>query len=165
MPTRNKSDDSTLEEGGERVRRRARLTGDVTAARQAARHSKIRKDHSSEIAEDYVELVAELIEEHGEARTVDLAKRLGVSHVTVTRTVRRLQDDGLVRTEPYRSIHLTELGRGLAQRSRERHRLVVAFLRKLGVNAVDAEADAEGIEHHLSEATLTAVRRFVERDG
>lgn len=137
--------------------------GELSAAeRQARRHRRIRDDHSVEIAEDYVELIAELIREHGEARTVDIAHRLGVSHVTVTRTVARLQSAGLVRTQPYRSIFLTDAGQDLATRSASRHGLVVAFLRKLGVGDQDAETDAEGIEHHVSEATLQAIRRFVE---
>lgn len=133
----------------------------AAAARQAAHHQKIRQDHSGEIAEDYVETIAQLIREHGEARSVDIARRLGVSHVTVAKTIARLQRDGLVRSQPYRSIFLTDQGGDLALRAERRHRLVVAFLLKLGVNPADAEADAEGIEHHVSEATMSAIRRFV----
>ena len=107
---------------------------DEAAARQAAGHSKIRRDHSSEIAEDYVETVAQLVRTHGEARTVDIARRLGVSHVTVTKTVARLQNEGLVSSEPYRSIFLTDDGRNLAERIEMRHQLVVRFLRAIGVN-------------------------------
>lgn len=128
---------------------------------QARRHSKTRRDHSAEIAEDYVELIAQLIRTHGEARTVDIAKRLGVSHVTVTKTIARLQTAGLVRSQPYRSIFLTDNGQELASLSEQRHQLVVTFLTKLGVNPVDAEIDAEGIEHHVSDATMQAIRRFV----
>lgn len=134
---------------------------DASVARQAAGHSRIRQDHSSEIAEDYVELIAQLIAQSGEARTVDLAARLGVSHVTVTKTLARLQRDGLIRSEPYRSIFLTDSGQNLAQRSRERHALVVEFLCRLGVSADTAELDAEGIEHHVSDETLQAMRRLV----
>ncbi len=134
---------------------------DPSIARQAAGHSKIRRDHSAEIAEDYVEIIAQLIASQGEARTVDIARRLGVSHVTVTKTLARLQREGLVRSEPYRSIFLTPAGAELARRSAGRHALVVQFLRMLGVDAASAEADAEGIEHHVSEATLSAIRRFV----
>lgn len=128
---------------------------------QAARHTKIRRDHSQEIAEDYVELIAQLLRTQGEARTVDLAGRLGVSHVTVTKTLARLQRSGLVRSQPYRSIFLTDSGEKLARAAAERHQLVVEFLRKIGVEPAAAEADAEGIEHHVSEATMEAIRRFV----
>lgn len=136
---------------------------DAAVARQAESFSRIRKDHSSETAEDYVELISQLIRGKGEARTVDIAARLGVSHVTVTKTIARLQKEGFVRSEPYRSIFLTDSGDNLARRSEQRHRLVVEFLQKLGVHDADAETDAEGIEHHISEATLDAMRRFIER--
>ncbi len=135
--------------------------GDAAVQNQAARFTRVREDHSREIAEDYVELIAELIAAHGEARTVDIARRLGVSHVTVTKTITRLQKEGLVSTQPYRSIFLTTEGEEIAQRSAARHTLVVTFLRKLGVSRADAESDAEGIEHHLSAATLAAMERFV----
>ena len=135
------------------------------AESQAERHRRIRDDHSVEIAEDYVELIAQLIVQHGEARTVDIAKRLGVSHVTVTKTIGRLQREGLVRSEPYRSIFLTGEGEALAARSAARHALIVAFLRKLGVGETDAETDAEGIEHHVSNATLDAIRHFMDANA
>lgn len=147
--------------GGKRPSGRRRTSGDASVVRQAESFHRIRRDHSSETAEDYVELISQLIRGKGEARTVDIAARLGVSHVTVTKTIARLQKEGLVRSEPYRSIFLTESGDHLASRSEQRHRLVVEFLRKLGVNDADAETDAEGMEHHLSEATLEAMRRFL----
>lgn len=134
-------------------------------SRVAASHGfqRTRADHATELAEDYVELIAELIAETGEARTVDIASRLGVTHVTVTNTVNRLKRDGLVTSEPYRSIFLTDKGRQLALAARERHDLVVDFLIALGVPAADAEIDAEGIEHHISDSTIAAMKRLVDR--
>ena len=108
-----------------------------------------------------MELIESLISEKGEARAVDLAERLGLSHVTVSKTIQRLQREGYVTTQPYRSIFLTEKGRHLAVHSRARHELVLAFLVKLGVSDAIAEIDAEGIEHHVSEETLEAMRRFL----
>jgi DtxR family transcriptional regulator, manganese transport regulator len=122
---------------------------------------RVREDHSRENAEDYVELIEALIEETGEARAVDLAKRLAVSHVTVSKTVQRLQREGLVTSEPYRSIFLTDEGSRMARKSRERHALVLQFLAKLGVSPETAEIDAEGIEHHVSRETLDAMQRFL----
>ena len=115
-----------------------------------------------ETAQDYVEAIADLAAVHGEARAVDLARRLGVSHVTVIRTVARLQRDGFVSTKPYRSIFLTERGSQLAEESRRRHEIVVAFLRGLGVPEQIAQTDAEGIEHHVSPETLAAFKRSAE---
>jgi DtxR family manganese transport transcriptional regulator len=125
------------------------------------RFQRTRLDHALETAEDYVELIETLIAERGEARAVDLAERLGVSPVTVGKTVQRLAREGYVTSQPYRAIHLTDAGRSLAAASRARHELVLAFLLALGVPPETAEADAEGIEHHASEPTLAAMRRFV----
>jgi len=121
-----------------------------------------RRARKAEIAEDYVELIADLIDSGGEARAVDIARGLGVSHATVINTVSRLQRDGLVEKKPYRAIFLTEEGRRLALWSRRRHELVVQFLVALGVNGQTAHADAEGMEHHVSAETLDAFRRFIE---
>ena len=133
------------------------------AEKQAEYHSHTRQARSLEIAEDYVEVIALLIDSDGEARVVDLARRLGVTHVTVIRTIERLQRAGLVTSKPYRSIFLTDSGRKLADRVRKRHELVVQFLLALGVDAETARIDAEGIEHHVSAQTLAAFGRLVEK--
>jgi len=130
-----------------------------TTELQAAALKRTRSEHAMETAEDYVEAIGDLSALQGEARAVDLAKRLGVSHVTVVRTVARLQRDGYVSTRPYRSIFLTEKGSRLAEASRRRHDIVVAFLRSLGVPEEIAQTDAEGIEHHVSPETLEAFIR------
>ncbi|RPJ53114.1 MAG: manganese-binding transcriptional regulator MntR [Acidobacteria bacterium] len=141
-------------------------TGTVrTAEAQASALRQTRRKHSSETAEDYVEAIAELTESVGEARAVELARRLGVSHVTVIRTVSRLQRDGYLSTRPYRAIFLTDKGVKLARESRERHHLVVEFLRSLGIPEPAVQADAEGIEHHVSAETLAAFRRHLKRAG
>ena len=134
------------------------------ANRQAQRFRRVRDAHQTELAEDYVELIADLIEQTGEARVVDLAGRLGVTNATVNSTIQRLQRDGLVTSKPYRSIFLTEQGQTLAATSRERHRIVRDFLIALGVDAETADADAEGLEHHVSDATLDAFRSHLRKD-
>lgn len=136
--------------------RRARLDDPAAAFRQT------RAAHQAETAEDYVKLVAKLIDAHGEARSTDLAKHLGITSASVTSTIARLQRDGLIEHRPYRSIFLTKAGRELAEMARRRHRLVVEFLRALGVSERAAEQDAEGIEHHISPETFDAFTRFIE---
>ena len=135
--------------------------GPETAAIQ--RHT--RRAHAQERAQDYVEAIAELIDSQGEARATDIARSLGVTHVTVIRTVQRLQRDGLVHTRPYRSIFLTDAGRRLAVRAKARHETVVAFLEALGVPPATARRDAEGIEHHVSPETLAAFERVLQGDA
>lgn len=129
---------------------------------QAERFKRVREAHQTELAEDYVELIDDLIAETGEARVVDLAGRLGVTNATVNHTIARLQRDGLVTSKPYRAIFLTERGQEMATAARDRHRIVFELLLALGVDAATAEVDAEGLEHHVSDATLAAFRAFLE---
>ena len=130
---------------------------------QARRFARVRLAHRTEVREDYVELIAELIAAQGEARATDLAERLGVTPATVANTLARLKRVGLVEMRPYRSIFLTAEGAALAAASRARHELVVEFLLALGVSSDVAESDAEGLEHHLSEETLAAMRAFTAK--
>jgi DtxR family transcriptional regulator, manganese transport regulator len=126
------------------------------------RYKRTRDVHSKESAEDYVELIDDLINERGEARVVDIAAKLAVSNVAVSKAVQRLQRDGFVSSLPYRSIFLTDLGKELAARAKVKHKLVHDFLLSLGVSAGAADSDAEGIYHHVSEETLTAMKKHLE---
>jgi DtxR family manganese transport transcriptional regulator len=72
-----------------------------------------------------------------------------------------LQRDGLVETKPYRGLFLTQEGERLAKAAKARHDLVVRFLLALGLDPETAEADAEGLEHHVSEKALEAFARFL----
>lgn len=128
--------------------------------------AKVRADHAQETAEDYVEAVSDMVHRTGECRVRDLANIMGVSHVTVTRIVTRLQEEGLIETEPYRPVRLTAAGEKLAANSRQRHEVVLKFLLTLGVPQADAERDTEGIEHHVGQATLDCMAAFIrERSG
>jgi len=118
------------------------------------RFQRVRESHAMETAEDYVEAIADLVAASGEARVGELARHFGVSHVTVSRTVGRLQTHGLCTTAPYRPIELTELGQSLAAEAKRRHGIVLGFLLLLGIPAEAARLDAEGMEHHVSEETL-----------
>ncbi len=129
----------------------------------AAAFNHVRDAHQTEVAEDYVELVSDLIEAKGEARSVDLAECLGISPATVNKTVARLQRDGYLTAERYRSIFLTDKGEALAAAMRERHRIVYDFLRAIGVSADTAELDAEGLEHHVSDETLACFQSIIRR--
>jgi DtxR family manganese transport transcriptional regulator len=123
----------------------------------------VRDARRNELAEDYVELIAELIHEHGEARPVDIAARLGVRAPTVTKTLDRLAREGLIIRAKYRSVFLTDEGRALAGVCRRRHEIVLRFLLSLGLDPETAERDAEGIEHHVSAQTLALFAAFADR--
>jgi DtxR family manganese transport transcriptional regulator len=132
----------------------------LPAEAQAAIQRRTRSANDAETAQDYLEVIADLIDAVGEARAVDIARRLGVTHVTVVKTVGRLQRNGLVTSRPYRSIFLTDSGRQVAEDARRRHEIVREFLVALGVAPTTAEADAEGMEHHVSEETLNVFTKF-----
>jgi len=119
------------------------------SALQAESLRQTRREHAAETAEDYVEAIADLTAAQGEACVVDLSRRLGVTHVTVNRTLARLQREGYVSVQPYRAIFLTPAGR----------RLAPECLRSLGISEKTAEIDAEGIEHHVSPETLAALAK------
>jgi DtxR family manganese transport transcriptional regulator len=129
---------------------------------QARRFGKTRSAQSGALLEDYVELISDLLATSGEARPTDVARRFGVSHATAIKTISRLKREGLATGRPYRGVFLTDTGHELAERMRVRHRLVVNLLVALGVSTEVAEADAEGIEHHVSEATLKAFAHFLQ---
>lgn len=128
---------------------------------QARRFGKARTAQSTALLEDYAELIADLLAAGGEARPTDIARRLGVSHATVIKTIARLKREGLATSRPYRGVFLTEAGETLAARVKSRHRLVVDLLLAVGVPREAAEQDAEGIEHHVSEASLAAFAEFL----
>ena len=127
------------------------------------RFFQVRNARHTEIAEDYTEMIADLIKDTGEARVVDLAERFGVTSPTVNSIIRRLVRDGFVESKPYRSIFLTDKGKKLAEFSKKRHEIVFKFLIALGVDLEIAKNDAEGIEHHVSSETLKVFEKFVKK--
>ena len=126
--------------------------------------SKVRNAHKTENTEDYLELIAELLISKGEARIVDIASALGIAQATANKTIQRLQNQGFVKKEPYRSIFLTLKGQEVASVSKKRHIIVLTFLKNLGLDARTAEADAEGIEHHVSDKTLKKMEQFNKKN-
>ncbi len=137
----------------------------VAPEEQADHHRQTRAALQTAVAEDYVELIADLIDSTGEARATDIARRLGVTNASVAKMIARLHQGGLVTTQPYRAIFLTQEGRRIAVASKRRHQIVVAFLLAIGVGEEAARADAEGLEHHVSAETLAAFERVVRERG
>jgi DtxR family manganese transport transcriptional regulator len=131
---------------------------------RSAEHHRVRRaQHETEAAQDYCEAIAELLDAGLEARVGRIAERFGLSHVTVSRVVRRLASEGFVVAEPRRPLGLTPRGKALAAEASRRHELVLDFLVALGVDRRTAELDAEGIEHHVSPATLRAMARYLDK--
>jgi len=137
----------------------------VPPQQQADRFVRAREVQAVALLEDYVEMIGDLIAEHGEARVADIAERMGVAQPTATKAVARLKREGLATSRPYRGVFLTDAGADLADRVRARHRVVVELLVAVGVPEATAELDAEGIEHHVSRRTLAAFEAFLNRRG
>jgi DtxR family manganese transport transcriptional regulator len=131
--------------------------GITNVERRAAAFRKVREAHQTEMAEDYVELIGDLIAETGEARLTDIAGSMGVAQASASKVVARLKREGLVDSRPYRSIFLTPAGAEMAAESRRRHQVVLDFLLALGLDEATAANDSEGIEHHVSGETLLAL--------
>jgi DtxR family manganese transport transcriptional regulator len=125
---------------------------------------KVRDAHRTENTEDYLEIIADLLNTKGEARIVDIANKLDIAQATANKTIQRLQSQGFIKKEPYRSIFLTLKGQEVASVSKKRHIIVLTFLKNLGLDARTAEADAEGIEHHVSDKTLKKMEQFNKKN-
>ena len=125
---------------------------------------KVRDAHKTENTEDYLEIIADLLNTKGEARIVDIANKLDIAQATANKTIQRLQNQGFVKKEPYRSIFLTLKGQEMASVSKKRHIIVLTFLKNLGLDARTAEADAEGLEHHVSNKTLKKMEQFNKKN-
>lgn len=133
------------------------------ASKRAAAFQQVRDARQTELAEDYVELIDDLIKTHGEARMLDIAKSLGINKSTATQTVQRLQKQGLVEAPAYKPVSLTATGQALADRSRRRHETIYDFLLAIGVSEQVAFVDSEGIEHHVSDETLLAFEKLTAK--
>ncbi|WP_309398373.1 iron dependent repressor, metal binding and dimerization domain protein [Cerasicoccus maritimus] len=128
----------------------------------ARRHQRVRKQHSNELAQDYVEAIHQMTEAGQPPRVTDLQEIFGVSHVSVVRALQRFEKRGLLNRSSEEGLILTDSGRKMALEAQVRHNLVVDFLLKLGVSDAQAHADAEGLEHHISDETLSAMQRFLD---
>jgi DtxR family manganese transport transcriptional regulator len=112
--------------------------------------------------EDYLEVVYELIQRKGYARSSDIAEQLDVKSASVTSMLQKLHGMGLIVYERYRGLTLTSSGERLARSVQQKHLTILKFLGILGVEEKTAKSDAEGIEHHVHKNTIARIRRFVD---
>jgi Mn-dependent DtxR family transcriptional regulator len=113
--------------------------------------------------EDYLEAIHELIQTRGFAKVIEIAEKLKLKGPSVTRMVQKLSRDGYLKYEKYRGIVMTDLGRDRATDMQRRHALLRRFLEGLGVDPKTADADAEGMEHHVSPKTLKCLSDWLEK--
>lgn len=123
----------------------------------------VREQHQKESAEDYTELIEDLIQQKGEARTCEIARHMNISHVSAVKALRRLQREGYLETTPHQPVVLTEKGKSLAAYSKARHVFLIEFFTYLGVPDEIVSKDVEGMEHHISEETMNALKNHLKK--
>jgi len=116
----------------------------------------------SQSAEDYLERIHELIERKGYARVVDIALSLKVKQASVTNMVKKLGEAGYLKYEKYRGLVMTDQGRAVARKIQGRHETLARFFSLFGLDKETQRLDIEGIEHHLSPATLEILADLTE---
>ncbi len=118
--------------------------------------------HIQESGEMYLETIHILLKKNGTVRAIDVCEHMGYSKPSVSRAMGILKNAGLISVDSHGNITLTDEGLAIANKMYERHTLLTAFLTALGVDEVTAADDACRIEHHISEASFEAIKRFVE---
>ncbi|MBN9377170.1 MAG: hypothetical protein BGO14_04685 [Chlamydiales bacterium 38-26] len=138
------------------------MNNDHLKNKRAEYFKETRLQRHLEVAEDYTELIADLIEAKGRARVCDIAREMGISHVSVIKTIHKLIRDGYLKKDEQQTILLTDQGRKMAAFSKKKHHILFEFLKNIGVEEEIAAADVEGIEHHISLKTLEALETHMK---
>ena len=112
--------------------------------------------------DDYLEQILYLMEEKGYARPIEIAERLEISQASVTNMLRRLDQEGWVKHVKYRGTTLTEKGEQIAKAIVDRHQVLTRFLELFDIPEETIYEDVEGMEHHISVKTLSAIRHLTE---
>ena len=121
--------------------------------------------HLQESGEMYLETILVLTRERSFVRSVDIGEHMGFSKPSVSRAVGLLRSGGYITVSDDGAIHLTEAGKEVAEKIYERHTLLATLLMRIGVDAETASEDACRIEHHISDTTFDAIKRFVDKNN
>ena len=116
--------------------------------------------------EDYIKAIYALEVEHKNATTKGIAERLGVQMASVSGMVKHLAAEGYVRHVPYHGVQMTEAGRRIALGTIRRHRIIELFLvQTLGLAWDEVDADAEVLEHAVSDRLVERMYEFLDCPG
>jgi len=122
---------------------------------------KNKKISSTTSEEDYLEVIAELVELKGYATTLDISRFMNVSPPSVTKMLQKLDEKGYLEYEKYHGINLTAIGKQVADTIRRKHSILLEFFEILNVGKGIANQDTEGLEHHLNDKTIRRLRKFI----
>ena len=118
--------------------------------------------HSS--GEDYLEAVLMLQKKHGMVRSVDVARHMGVSRPSVSHAVATMKDGGFLTMDEDHFLHLTDIGREVAEQIYEKHRFFTERLIAVGVDPKTAERDACRIEHVISDESFQCLKEAMSQE-
>ena len=118
-----------------------------------------------ESAEMYLETIYRLSMEQHSVRSIDVAESLNYSRASVSRAVGLLKKDGYLEMDEDGFLNLTELGKSTAEKIYERHMILTAALKALGVDEESAAEDACRIEHVISDKSLAAIKAHMKQYG
>ena len=122
---------------------------------------KTKKTLSTTSEEDYLEVIAELVELKGYATTLDISRFMNVSPPSVTKMLQKLDEKKYLEYEKYHGINLTDIGKQVADIIRRKHSTLLEFFEILNVGKGIANQDTEGLEHHLNDKTIRQLRKFI----
>mgnify|MGYP001312975104 FL=1 len=122
---------------------------------------KTKKTSSTISEEDYLEVIAELVELKGYATTLDISRFMNVSPPSVTKMLQKLDEKKYLEYEKYHGINLTDIGKQVADTIRRKHSILLEFFEILNVGKGIANQDTEGLEHHLNDKTIRRLRKFI----
>ena len=122
---------------------------------------KIKKVSSTTREEDYLEVIAELVELKGYATTLDVSRFMNVSPPSVTKMLQKLDEKKYLEYEKYHGINLTNMGKQVADGIRRKHSTLLEFFEILGIGKEIANQDTEGLEHHLNDRTIRQLRKYI----
>ena len=122
---------------------------------------KTKKTSSTTSEEDYLEVIAELVELKGYATTLDVSRFMNVSPPSVTKMLQKLDEKKYLEYEKYHGINLTNIGKQVADTIGRKHSTLLEFFEILIIGKEIANQDTEGLEHHLNDKTIRRLRKFI----
>ena len=111
----------------------------------------------------YLETILILTQENKNVRAIDVCEYMGFSKPSVSRALGLLKGGGYISVDEDGYITLTDEGRYVADKMYDRHKILTDFLISLGVTEEVATADACKIEHHISDESFNALKKFLSR--
>ena len=112
----------------------------------------------------YLENILVLTKEQEYVRSIDVVERMGFSKPSVSRDIGLLKEGGYITVDKDGYIKLTDSGVSIAEKIYDRHNTLSALLISLGVSEETALADACRIEHHVSDESFEAIKRYLAKE-